>query len=173
MVPGIAALVLTGAPGAGKSSVLEALSTLLEIDGIAYGAIESEQLASGSPWLGTDEWIPQLAAVLSMQRAAGRRRFLVAATTETTAELRAVVAACSADCVSVICLTASPDTVAGRIVAREPDAWPGKAPLIAHARRLARSIPAIDGIDLVIDTQDRDPVAVAGEVRDALRTRPT
>lgn len=43
------ALILTGPPGAGKSSVLEALTTLLELDGVEYSALESEQLAWGSP----------------------------------------------------------------------------------------------------------------------------
>jgi hypothetical protein len=42
-----AALILTGSPGSGKSSVLDTLSTLLEIDGTSFGAIESEQLACG------------------------------------------------------------------------------------------------------------------------------
>lgn len=39
-----AALGLPGAPGAGNTSVLEALTTLLAIDGIAYGALKPEQL---------------------------------------------------------------------------------------------------------------------------------
>lgn len=166
-----AALALTGAPGVGKSSVLEALTTLLEIDGIAYGALESEQLAWGSPWLRAGEWIPQLASVLLLQRQASRRLFLVAATTETGAELRAVLAAVAVEHAFVVCLRATPDTVAARIARREPDSWPGKAALIAHARQLARSMPAIAGVDLVIDTGGRDAVAVAGEVRDALRVR--
>ena len=38
------AVVLTGPPGAGKSSVLEKLVTLLEIERIEFGALESEQL---------------------------------------------------------------------------------------------------------------------------------
>jgi hypothetical protein len=38
------AMLLTGAPGAGKTSVLEKLATLLEIEGVEFGALESEQL---------------------------------------------------------------------------------------------------------------------------------
>ena len=45
------ALILTGPPGTGKLSVLEALTTLLEIDDLEFSALESEQLAWGSPWL--------------------------------------------------------------------------------------------------------------------------
>lgn len=167
--PVTAALVLTGAPGTGKTSVLEALTTLLEIDEVAYGAIECEQLAWGSPWLRPAEWVPILAAVISLQRQAGRRLSLVVATTESHAELRAVLGAVAAERVLVVCLDAPPATVAVRIAAREPDAWPGKAALIAHARELAKSIPALTGVDLVLDTEARDPVAVAGAIRDALR----
>ena len=74
------ALILTGSPGAGKSSVLEALTTQLEIDGVEYSALESEQLAWGSPWLSAEQWLPLLAAVTALQRDVGRRLFLIAAT---------------------------------------------------------------------------------------------
>lgn len=160
--------MLVGAPGSGKSSVLEALTTLLEIEGTPYGAIESEQLSWGLPLLAAADWIPQLAAVIEMQRAVGRSLFLVAATPESAEELRGVVAAVAAERVLVVCLRASPDVVAARVGAREPDSWPGKQPLIAHARELARSLPAMAGIDVVIDTDERDAVSVAGEIRAAL-----
>ena len=53
----VAALILTGAPGTGKTSALEVLMTLLELEGAEYGAIESEQLALGSPLLPGEAWI--------------------------------------------------------------------------------------------------------------------
>src|ERR1039458_7890589 len=81
-------IILTGAPGSGKTSVLDALSTLLEIDGIRFGAIETEQLARGWPWLTPREWLPPLAGVLSLQRRAGRDTFFVVATTETGPSFR-------------------------------------------------------------------------------------
>jgi hypothetical protein len=68
-----AALIIIGAPGSGKTSVLDALCTLLEIEGVEFGAIESEQLARGWPWLTAERWTAQLAAVISLQRDAGRR----------------------------------------------------------------------------------------------------
>ncbi len=140
-------------------------------EAVPYGAIESEQLGWGSPWLAPSDWIPLLGEVIARQREAGRRRFLVAATTETAEEARGVVEAVGAERVHVVCLDAPPDTVVARIAAREPDGWPGKAALIDHARRLARSIPELPGIDLVIDTDGRESPAVAAEVRDALPAR--
>ena len=79
------ALILIGGAGAGKSSVLDALGTMLEIDEVRFGAIEIEQLARGWPWLNAAQSMPQLEAVIELQRRAGRQTFLVAATTETEA----------------------------------------------------------------------------------------
>ena len=77
------ALILTGALGSGKSSVLDKLSTLLEIAEIPFGTIETEQRARGWPWLIAAAWVRQLAGVIDLQRQIGRENFLVAANTET------------------------------------------------------------------------------------------
>jgi hypothetical protein len=121
-------LILIGAPGSGKSSVLDALSTMLEIDDVPFGAIETEQLARGWPWLKAAQWIPQLEAVVELQRRAGRQIFLVVATTENEQELRAVVNAVGAQPVLIVCLSAPPDLAARRVAEREPDSWRGKLP---------------------------------------------
>jgi chloramphenicol 3-O-phosphotransferase len=160
----ISAVVLTGAPGSGKSSLLDALATRLEIEGVAHGAIESEQLARGFPLLPGASWTVQLATVLERQRSAGRRLFLIAATTETGEELSGVLTAARADRSLVVCLTAPAETLATRLDSREPDRWPGKLALIEHARALAATIPRLDGFDLTIDTSERDVEDVACEV---------
>ncbi|WP_279741134.1 hypothetical protein, partial [Staphylococcus aureus] len=66
------AIVITGAPGSGKSSVAQAFTTLLDNAGIEHGAIESEQLAWGTPWLPEAQMCEQLAAVVRLQRGYGR-----------------------------------------------------------------------------------------------------
>jgi chloramphenicol 3-O-phosphotransferase len=150
---------------------LEALATLHEIERVEHGAIEAEQLSLGWPLLAADNWVAQLEAILSLQRDAGRRLFLFSATVETEGDLAAVRSACGAQLTLVVCLTASPDVVARRIDAREPDRWPGKAPLIERARRLARAVPELAQVDLVIDTEQRDAEDVAAEVFAAMRER--
>ena len=166
-----AAVLLTGAPGSGKSSVLEKLATLLEADGLAFGALESEQLGWGSPWLHGEPWLTQLRAVLELQRGAGRRMFLIAATTETSADLAAVVDALGVDRVATVLLSAAPEVVAARIEAREPDSWPGKAALVEHARALATSMADLDGIDVRISTEGASAGDVAVVLWDSLRAQ--
>ena len=161
----ISALVLTGAPGSGKSSVLEALSTLLEIEGVEHGAIESEELGRGFPATPAGRLGEQLAAALAIQREAGRRLFLIAATAETDDWLAQVVAAAAADRVLVIALKAPAEVLVERLEGREPGRWPGKAGLVAHARELAEVAPALAGIGVAIETSEREAEAVAVEVR--------
>ena len=111
----------------------------------------------------------QLRAVLELQRQAGRRRFLIGATTETSVEVAAVRNAIAVDQLDSVLLTVSPEVAAARISAREPDAWPGKRRLITHTRDLAVSMRNLAGIDIRIDTDGREAGDVAVELRAALR----
>ena len=151
--------------------MLEALATLHDIQDIQHGALEAEQLSLGRPLLPAVSWIAQLDAVLALQREAGRRRFLISATVVSAEDLARVRAASAAEQLLVVCLSASPDAVAARIDAREPDHWPGKAPLIERARRLALSTPGLPGVDLVIATEGRDARDVAEEILQQMRRR--
>jgi gluconate kinase len=162
--------VIVGAPGSGKSAVLGALAALLETAGVEYGSIESEQLAQGSPLLPASEWTSQLEVVLALQREAGRRLFVVVATPEDAGQLRTVVDATRASTSLVVCLSAPPATLAARLAAREPDRWPGKQPLIAHARALADVIPRLEGIDIVLDSVGADDEAIAALIYEAMES---
>ena len=162
-----AAIVITGAPGAGKSSVAQAFTTLLEDAGIEHGAIESEQLAWGTPWLPDARVREQLAAVVRLQRGYGRRRFVVVATTETQEDLEGLLDAIGAERSLVVCLRAPGEVCAARVLEREPVRWAGREALAAHARALAGVIPALPGVDLVLDTDGRSPDAVARELFEA------
>ena len=161
--------MITGAPGAGKSSVAEALTTLLDNAGVEHGAIESEQLAWGSPWLEEAQVYEQLAVLLRMQRGYGRRLFVVVATTETQEDLDGLLRAIGAAQSFVVALSVPGAVAAARVLAREPERWPGREALAEHAAELAPVIPALPGVDLVLSTDGRDEEAVATELFDALR----
>jgi hypothetical protein len=160
--------VITGAPGAGKSSVAEALTTLLDNAGIEHGAIESEQLAWGTPWLSEDQMHEQLTEVLRLQRSYGRRLFIVVATTETEGDLQGLLAAIGAGRSFVACLTVPGDVASARVLEREPERWAARESLAEHARELAPQIPRLPSVDLVLSTDGRDEESVAAELRDAL-----
>jgi predicted kinase len=167
----IDALLITGGPGSGKSSVAGALGTLLEVEGVRYGAIETELLAWGWPWLTLEDSLPQLRSLVALQREAGRELFLIIATTETEAQLRGVLDAVQASRIHVVCLSAPAELAAQRVADREPDSWPGKAALVEHARQLADVIPALSGIDHVLSTRDRSAPQVAAELRELMFDR--
>jgi len=159
-----AAIVITGAPGCGKSSVAQAFTTLLDNAGVEHGAIESEQLAWGTPWLPDSLVHEQLAAVSALKRGYGRRLFVVVATTETQEDLEALLAAIGGGRSLVVCLRAPGDVCAARVLEREPERWAGREPLAAHARELADVIPGLPGVDLVLDTDGRPAEDVAEEL---------
>jgi chloramphenicol 3-O-phosphotransferase len=165
------AVVITGAPGAGKSSVAESSPPFSRSRGSSSARWSLSSFGWGSPWLANDTVVRQLRAVLDLQRAAGRATFLIVATTETDEELVAIVDAIGADQVTTVLLCAPPDVVAARIDAREPDLWPGKPRLIAHARQLAATMPHLADLDIRVSTDGRDANQAASEVFDALQGR--
>jgi len=157
------AVILIGAPGAGKSSVLEKLSTLLEINRIEHGWIESEALSQGWPVLPAAAWLTMVEEVLALQRRAGRELMLITATPESEEELQRLRAAARAQTI-VICLTAPAAVTAARVEQREPDDWPDKQWLVGHSRELAQTIPHFAGIDVTVSTDRRAAADVAAEV---------
>ena len=162
-----AAIVITGAPGAGKSSVAEAFTTLLDNAGAEHGAIESEQLAWGTPWLEEEQMREQLAAVVRQQRGYGRRLFVVVATTETREEVDGLLGALGVARSLVVALRAPGDVCAARVLEREPERWAARESLAEHARELASVIPGLPGVDLVLDTDGRSADDVAAELYEA------
>jgi hypothetical protein len=151
--------------------VCEALTTLLDNAGVAHGAIESEQLAWGTPWLEEEQMYEQLGVVLGMQRGYGRRLFIVVATTETEEDLRGLLDAIGAERSFVVALTAPGDVVAARVLEREPERWTARDSLAEHARELAPLIPRLPSVDLVLSTDGRDEESVATELHAALTAR--
>lgn len=161
------ALVLTGAPGAGKTLVLTALVDALGDDGIPHAAVEVEQLALAHPVLEDERRMRHLRALCTLHREAGHSLLLIVDTLETDAAVADLIDAVGADEQFVVRLEAEPATLVERISARERAGWSGLAALVDHTRELAVSMPALHGVDLVLSTESQRPEAVAERIRAA------
>ena len=161
------AVVLTGPPGSGKSSVLVALSDALSDDDIAHASVEVEALVWTHPALDDARWREHVQTMCALHRDAGHSLLLIAQTVETDAELAVLLEAAGADGRLLVRLEALPDTLAARITEREPPNWSGLGELVQHARELAATMPALTGVDLVVSTEGERPEAVAGRIRSA------
>lgn len=162
------ALVLTGPPGAGKTSVLEALSDALTADDVRHATVEVEALTSAHPPLHDDQWAMPVAAICGLYRRFGYHLLLVTATVESAEDLRVVVAAVGADAHAVVRLEAEPETLRQRIIEREPETFSELDQLVAASARLSRVIASLQAITLALSTEGRRPAEVAADIRDAL-----
>jgi len=163
-----AAALIFGAPGAGKSTILERLTERLEGVGSSFGAIESEQFGWGNPLLGPEAIAEQLKLVIEWQRSAGRDLFLVAATVETAAELEMLAGALACDPCVTVALDAPAEICARRVSERERDEWVGKRELVRRTGDLAVKSAAIPAT-LRIDSAQLAPDVAARRIVAALR----
>jgi hypothetical protein len=165
MPEAVFALVVIGAPGAGKMSVLEALSDALVADDVGHVMIENEALTSTHPALNDEQWLAHVRAACALHRRHGYELLLVAATVESEAELEALLGAVGADDHAVVRLQAHPSTLRRRTIAREPPEWTGLPELVAASERLSPLVAALDGVALTLSTEGERPEAIAEHIR--------
>ena len=161
-------LVITGPPGAGKTSVLTALVDSLTDDDVPHAAIELETLAWTHPALSDDLWLRHIQTTCALYREAGHRLLLVAETLESDDDVDRLLDVLGADAHFLVRLEAQAGTLVDRIIEREPAGWSGLAELVEHAQDLAVTMPALSGVDLVVTTEGQRPEAVAQRIREAL-----
>jgi cytidylate kinase len=162
------AVVITGPPGAGKTSVLTALVDALTDEDVAHAAIELETLAWTHPALSEAVWLRHLEDTCARYRDAGHRLLLLAETLETDDDLAWLLHAVGADERLVVRLEAQPATLVERLIEREPATWSGLADLIEHTQVLAETMPTLRGVDLVVSTEGERPEEAAARIRAAL-----
>jgi ATPase subunit of ABC transporter with duplicated ATPase domains len=161
------AVVITGPPGAGKTSVLTALADALSDDDIAHAAVEVEMLVWTHPALTDEQWARQLRVACELYREAGHQLLLVAQTLENEADVNELLDAVGADEVFRARLEAGPASLAERIIEREPAGWSGLSGLVEHAQELAATMPGLPGFDLVLSTEGERAEDVAARIRAA------
>lgn len=166
------ALLLTGPPGAGKTSVLTELHDGLGDAGVANALLELDELERSYPPLAPARLLAHVRMLAGSYRAAGYPLILVTATVTDDGYGRDVLAATGADTHLLVRLDATPKTVRRRVLDREPESWSGRITLADNAGRLAVSMRELTGVDLVLSTEDADPADVAARLEATLRAHP-
>src|SRR4051794_24523101 len=106
------AVVITGPPGAGKTSVLTALVDALSDDDIAHAALEVEMAVWTHPALSNEQWSRHVRALCELYQEDGFELLVVAQTLETDADVAQMLDAVAADEVFLVRLEAEPATLA-------------------------------------------------------------
>ena len=130
IVEDVFVLLLTGPPGAGKSSVLTALHDRLGEAGVSNAMIEVDELERCYPPLGTERAIAHVGMLCASYRDAGYELLFLTATVEDDDYGRALLAATGAEGHLLARLEADPDTLRTRIIEREPAGWAGLDELV-------------------------------------------
>jgi len=162
------ALVLTGPPGAGKTTTLTRLMGSLEASRVRYAAVEVEALALVHPWPDDDAGFDHLRFVAHSFARRGYPLLLASATVTDTRYLERVLAALPTADVLVVRLTAPAKVLQDRIRRREPADWVGLPRLLDAAQDLARAMTALPDVDLVLDTEAEGVDQIVETIRGAL-----
>ena len=161
------AVVVTGPPGSGKTSVLTALQNVLADDGIRHAVIEVEALAWAYPPLTDEQSFRHLASVRAMYADAGFDLIVCGATVTSDGHLSALLQALAPNERLVVRLDANAATLRQRIVDREPPEWSGLPQLVEATEEIARASRLLQDVDMTCSTEGASPIDVAERIRDA------
>ena len=161
---GAEAILLTGAVGVGKTTVLTEIGELLEAAREPYALVDLDWLAWVRPAEGSGATVTgvlceNLRQVAATFRSVGVRRVAVARAVCDPGELEAIRVALGADRLTVARLTAEPAAIERRLRARDRGARLTEHLLEARAFGAAAEAAGIG--DVVLATDDADPAATA------------
>ena len=126
------ALVLTGPPGAGKTSVLEALSDR-SATRVPHAMVETEALTAAHPALSDEQWLAPVEASAGFTGGPATRCCSSPPPSRATPTF-GPAGRVGADAHAVVRLDAEPATLARRIIDREPEGWSELDELVAPRR---------------------------------------
>jgi chloramphenicol 3-O-phosphotransferase len=159
------AVVITGAPGAGKSVCLMALSDMLVVDELAHAVIDVDEVAWAFPYPSNEERFELARAAAETHRVQGKELLLVAEVVESDDELAQLIGAVGADGHLLVLLRAPLETLRRRILEREPPGWSGLDYLLGETKRWAVALEELDGVHLALDTDALTPGEAAARIR--------
>ena len=151
-------VVLSGAPGAGKSSLAEEMFDQLQERDIRHAVIDVDALCLSYPFRAGDPYnsvtaIENVASVWANFSRQGIDRLVLVRVVESRADVERLLAAVPGGRATVCHLAASSTTVEERIRRRE--AGSSTESLVARGRQLAAMAPDADFVDIVLETDGK------------------
>ncbi len=147
------AVLLTGPPGSGKTVALTALLDALAADGIPHAGVDVDEVAWAFPFPDLSQRCEHLRAWRDSHSRAGTTLLVVAEVIESEAHLAEVLDVLGADDYLMARLHANLSTLRERIIAREPDGWFALDYLLDETQRLHTTMPSLEGVHVVLDTE--------------------
>jgi energy-coupling factor transporter ATP-binding protein EcfA2 len=161
----VLAVLITGPPGAGKTTYLTALTDVLADDGVAHAAIDADEVSWAYPYPDLAARTEYIGAAWSAHRERGHDLLLLGEVLESPEHLARLLAAVGADDHLLVRLTAPYMLLRQRILEREPPEWSGTEHLLEETRTWAERGDALEAAHLTIDTVRTGPLEAAGRVR--------
>jgi cytidylate kinase len=162
---GVFAVLVTGAPGVGKTTYLTALTDVLADDEIAHAVIDADEVSWAYPYPDLAARTQYIGRAWEAHRERGHELLLLSEVVESGEHLADLLGAVGADDHLLVRLTAPYMLLRQRILAREPIEWSGTQHLLEETRRWVDQIDAIDGAHLTIDTIRTGPLEAAARIR--------
>lgn len=158
-------VLVTGAPGVGKTTYLTALTDVLADDGVAHAAIDADDVSWAYPYPDLKARTVYIRRMWEAHRDQGHDLLLLGELVESPDHLGELLEAVGAGDHLLVRLTAPYMLLRQRILAREPVEWSGTEHLLEETRRWTERIDAIGGSHLTIDTVRTGPLAAAALIR--------
>ena len=151
------AIIITGAPGAGKSSALTALTSMLGDAGVKHVTVEVDELSRGHPPRDGRRHLRGFATETEL--------LLVAATVESPAYLETLLEAIGCEEHLLVRLHARPQTLLRRVREREVLPWAGLEALLGRTAALQQAVAGLP-VDLALDSEAAAPQELARAIRE-------
>ena len=151
-------VILSGAPGAGKSSLAEEMFDQLLKHDVRHAVIDVDALCLSYPFRAGDPYndvtaVQNVASVWANFRRQGIDRLVLVRVVEARADVERLLAAVPGGRATVCHLAASPATVEERLRRRETGS--STESLVARGRQLAAAPPDASFVDIVLETDGR------------------
>ncbi len=159
------AVVVTGPPGAGKTTCLTALTDALIDDRVRHAALDMDEVAWAYPFPTIEQRAELLANAWEGHRRMGHDLLVLCEVLESEAHFGELLKGVGADDHLLVRLEAAPATLRERIVAREPPGWFGLEHLLGEVEPYSISLRKLDGVHLALDSERLTPEEEAVRIR--------